>query len=75
MELYHKYDSSEMAFNPPIPAPKGIEFKDIKGRHFWNQRSVEKQCEEALHCRLTSERGYLDFATDYRNTIKRKRSQ
>lgn len=74
MELYHKYDSSEMAFNPPIPPPKKVDFKEIKGRHFWNQRSVELRCEEALHCRLPQTTGFVDFAAEYRAAIRNQKT-
>lgn len=69
MELYHNYDSSEMTFNPPIPPPKPkIEYKEMKGRHVWNNERVEQRCERALHAQLAAQPGrFLDFAADYRH--------
>lgn len=75
LELYNKFDSSEMAFNPPIPPPKKIEFKDIKGRHFWNQRWVELRCEEALNLRLPPSNGFIDFAAEYRSAIRNNKTK
>lgn len=69
MELYHNYDSTEMAFNPPIPPPKPkIEHKVLKGRHVWNSKRVEQRCERAMHTQLAATPGrFLDFAADYRH--------
>lgn len=70
MELYHQFDSSQMAFNPAIPTPKKVDLnKEIKGRHFWADTSVEQRCSQAMSQTLIGN-GFIDFAADYRNGIR-----
>lgn len=59
-----------MAFNPAIPTPKPIEFKDIKGRHFFVNNAVEEKCKEALRAGQSPSDGFIDFAAAYRNAIR-----
>lgn len=73
MELYHQFDSSEMAFNPAIPTPKKVDLnKEIKGRHFWASTTVEERCSQAMTHRLVGN-GFIDFAAEYRNGIRIKK--
>lgn len=61
-----------MAFNPSIPTPKAIEFKDIKGRHFFVNDSVEETCKHALKKKQSD--GFIDFAAEYRNAIRKNKT-
>lgn len=64
-ELYEKYNSSEMAFNPPIPTPRPIEFKQMKGRHFYNNETFKAECESKLNCHLKGDGNFLNFFADF----------
>lgn len=63
-ELYEKYNSSEMAFNPAIPTPRPFEFKEMKGRHFYINDTFKTECENQLNCRLNGD-GILNFFADF----------
>lgn len=65
MELYEKYDSSQMAFNPAIPTPRPQEFKEMKGRHFYIDDKFKTECERQLNCRLNSDGNILNFLADF----------
>lgn len=64
-ELYDKYNSSEMAFNPPIPTPRSVEYKDMKGRHFYISDTFKTECENQLNCRLKADGDFLNFFADF----------
>lgn len=65
LELYEKYDSSEMAFNPPIPTPRPIQFKEMKGRHFYIDDTFKTECESQLNCRLNGDGNILNFFDNF----------
>lgn len=67
MELYKQYDSSAMAFNPPIPPPKGADLnKTIKGRHYFVNEDVEEAGKIALIKPLAADGSILDFYNELR---------
>lgn len=56
-----------MAFNPPIPTPRPIEFKEMKGRHFYIDDAFKTECEGELNCRLNGSDGnILNFFADFK---------
>lgn len=68
LDLYNQYDSSEMAFNPPVPPPKQIDLeKFLKGRHFFLKEDVEETCKDALKQVISSNGKLLDFYSDFLN--------
>lgn len=71
-DYFIQYDSSEMAFNPAIPAPRNSEPKAKLGRHFFLDTKVESLClwklnEYGKRCRNDT----FDFCGDYLLTMKR----
>lgn len=71
-EYFTKYDSSEMAFNPPIPAPRNTEPKSKLNRHFYLDTKVESLCHRKLNeygkrCRNDT----FDFYSDFSISVKK----
>ncbi|XP_055696047.1 nucleolar complex protein 3 homolog [Lutzomyia longipalpis] len=62
-ELFEKFDSSAMTFNPAIPPPRMKDAKNAKGLFFFSNDTLRDQCSEALrkpiHASKSSE--ILDF--------------
>jgi nucleolar complex protein 3 len=49
MEFFERYDSSLMAFNPPIPAPsKECIIKKRSNKHIFKLRDIEEKCRSKL---------------------------
>lgn len=67
--LYQKYDCSEMAFNPPIAAPRTIDLnKTLKGRHAYVNDSVSEAVNQALATSITTDGQILDFYSNLGET-------
>lgn len=79
VELYEQYDSSEMAFTPPIPPPKHVDLtKEMKGRHFYLSTDFEKECRLALKPLLSNSGTTtlpMDFCANFRKSVNTKKHQ
>lgn len=62
MDFWKQYDSSEMAFNPPVPPPKPVnEQKFLKeNRHIFKNKNLERLCKGTFETTVEDGR-LLDF--------------
>jgi hypothetical protein len=63
-ELYTNYDSSQIAFNPPIPTPKNVDAKAKPGIYIYSDNQFERYCTNYLKSDIApspTQRGMFDF--------------
>lgn len=73
IEFFDQYDSSEMAFNPSIPAPRPIDLlKCIKGRHFYVNDEFDVWVKDILTQPIAASGSVLDFHGEIKKSLKRK---
>lgn len=69
-ELYKQFDSSQMAFNPPVPVPKVSEPKFKKGRHMYIDPTIKRFCKDSLRSNKGSREEIIDFYNCFSNILK-----
>lgn len=71
MDFYKQYDSSEMAFNPPVPPPRPVnEEKFLKDkRHLFKDKNFELICKSTLQSTIDSDESILDFYSAFEKDL------
>lgn len=63
MDFLKQFDSSEMAFNPPVRPPKAVnEQKFLKeNRHIFKNKNLERLCKGTFETTVEEDGTLLDF--------------